>query len=110
MSSKDRPNKMVEEYPGNATLENIAKLAILHDKPAMFDYWNDSIDYKVIIGVREVSNEEGGKSHIQYLVKSEDEYTSPIEKIYKVGDDYIIMTENSIYVVSSRIQKKKITN
>jgi hypothetical protein len=55
----------------------------------------------VLIGVRE----NGEK----LLVKSEDEYTSPIEKIYKVEGEYIIMTENSLYVVSASIQTKRIS-
>ena len=42
------------------------------------------------------------------LVKNSEEYTSHIQKIYKSGDDYIIMTENSIYIVSGDIQKRKI--
>ena len=53
-----------------------------------------------MIGVR-----EGGE---KLLVKSEDEYTSPIAKIYKVGEEYIIGTENSIYVVSVIIDTKHI--
>ena len=95
----------VEELPSAPTLQNIAKLAVIHDKPAMFDYWCDSLDNKVIIGVKETDS-----GRLQYLVKSEDEYTSPVEKIYKVGGEYIIMTENSIYVVSSKISTKRITN
>jgi len=43
------------------------------------------------------------------LVKSEDEYTSPISKIYKVGKEYIIMTENSIYIVDAEIPTKRIS-
>jgi hypothetical protein len=42
------------------------------------------------------------------LVKSNDEFTSLIQKVYKVTDDYIIITENSIYLVSGKIQKRKI--
>ena len=45
----------------------------------------------------------------QLLVKSEDEYTSPISKIYKVDKEYIIITENSIYVVSADIDTKRIS-
>ena len=45
-------------------------------------------DKEVLIGVR-----EGRK-----IVKSEEEYTSPVSKIYKVENEYIIITENSIYV------------
>lgn len=66
----------------------------------MFDYWTDSLDRKVLIGVRD----NGEK----LLVKSEDEYTSPIAKIWKVETEFIIMTENSLYVVSADIPKKRI--
>tara|TARA_Y100001958_G_C20753744_1_gene236946 strand:- start:85 stop:291 length:207 start_codon:yes stop_codon:yes gene_type:complete len=68
----------------------------------MLDYWSDSHDKKVLIGVRE----EGGE---KLLVKSEDEYTSPISKIYKVDTEYIIVTENSLYIVSSNIETKRIS-
>ena len=43
------------------------------------------------------------------LVKSEEEYTSPIGRIFGSGADYIIVTENSIYVVSSDIENKRIS-
>ena len=95
---------LAENYPlpSNATLKNIAKLSIVEDKKVQFDYWVGSCDGSVIIGVRD--NEE------KLLVKSEDEYTSPISRIFQVEDDYIIITENSIYVVSSKVSKKRITD
>ena len=43
------------------------------------------------------------------LVKSEDEYTSPIVKIFKVENEFIVVTENSIYIVSSDINTKRIS-
>ena len=82
-------------------LKSCAKLAVLEDKPIMFDYWTASCDKQVLIGVRE--NEE------KLLVKSEEEYTSPINKIYKVEKEYIIITENSIYVVSADIPTKRVS-
>ena len=78
-----------------------SKLAITDDKPIMLDYWANSQDSKVLIGVRD----NGEK----LLVKSEDEYTSPIEKIYKVEGEYIIVTENSLYIVSASIATKRIS-
>ena len=87
--------------PHNTTLKHVAKLAIVEDKPILLDYWTSSLDKEVIIGVRE--------SEEKLLVKSEDEYTSPISKIYKVEKDYIIVTENSIYVVSAEISTKRIS-
>jgi hypothetical protein len=67
----------------------------------MMDYWTDSQEGKVLIGVR-----DGGE---KLLVKSEDEYTSPISKIYKIEGEYIIVTENSLYIVSADISTRKIT-
>ena len=67
----------------------------------MLDYWAESQDNKVLIGVRE----NGEK----LLVKSEDEYTSPITKIYKIENEYIIVTENSLYIVSASISTKRIS-
>ncbi len=87
--------------PGNLTLQHASKIAIIEDKPIMLDYWSSSLEKTVIIGVRD--NEE------KLLVKSEDEYTSPISKIYQVDKEYLIITENSIYIVSNGISTKKIS-
>ena len=83
-------------------LLHCCKLAIVDDKPIMLDYWADSQDKKVLIGVRD----DGGE---KLLVKSEDEYTSPISKIYKVEEEFIIVTENSLYIVSANIETKRIS-
>ena len=87
--------------PKAVTLQHCAKLGVVEDKPIMFDYWTDSCDKKVLIGVRE--------SGEKLLVKSADEYTSPITKIYKVETEFIIITENSIYVVSADIATKRVS-
>jgi hypothetical protein len=82
---------------------HISKLAILEDKPIMLDYWTNSLQKEVVIGVKKDTNEK-------LLVKNSEEYTSPISKIYKVAGCYIICTENSIYIVSADIQTKIIDN
>jgi hypothetical protein len=87
--------------PSDITLKHAAKLSIVEDKPIMLDYWSVSLDKKALVGVKETGE--------KLLVKSEDEYTSPIAKFYKSGTEYIIITENSIYVVSSDIPTKKIS-
>lgn len=87
--------------PDVTTLQHAFKLALTEDKPIMTDYWAPSLEKAVIIGVKE--NKE------KLLVKSEEEYTSPISKIFKVENAYIIMTENSIYLVSSDISNKRIS-
>lgn len=87
--------------PSDTTLKHAAKLSIVEDKPIMLDYWSVSLDKKALVGVKETGE--------KLLVKSEDEYTSPIAKFYKSGTEYIIITENSIYLVSSDIPTKKIS-
>lgn len=95
-------NNMNYRLPCDATLQNATKLSIVEDKPVMFDYWTDSLDKKALIGVREGSGEK-------LLVKSAEEYTSPISKFYKSLTEYIIITENSIYIVASDIPTRKIS-
>ena len=87
--------------PSHLCMQHVFKLAIVEDKPIMMDYWTDSLDNKALIGIKE--NQE------KLLVKSSDEYTSPIAKFYKSIGEYIIITENSIYIVSSEIPKKRIS-
>ena len=87
--------------PCDLVLKHVTKIAIVNDKPVMFDYWTKSMDKEVLIGVRE--------SGEKLLVKNEEEYTSPIAKIYKVEGDYIIETENSLYLVSADISTKRIS-
>jgi hypothetical protein len=87
--------------PSDTTLQHVSKLAIVEDKPIMLDYWTASVDKKALVGVRE--------SGEKLLVKSAEEYTSPIAKFYKSGTEYIIITENSIYLVSSDIPTRKIS-
>tara|TARA_B100000902_G_scaffold35332_1_gene42446 strand:- start:53 stop:352 length:300 start_codon:yes stop_codon:yes gene_type:complete len=92
-----------QQYPSPSSecLQHACKLAIVDDRPIMMDYWTSSHDNNVLIGVR-----EGGE---KLLVKSEDEYTSPIGKIFKVSNEYIILTENSLYIVSANIATKRIS-
>ena len=100
---KPQPQAQDSNYrlPTDQTLKHASKLGIVEDKPIMLDYWTRSLDKKALIGVKE----NGEK----LLVFSEDEYTSPIAKFYKSGTEYIVITENSIYLVSSDIPTRKIS-
>ena len=100
-SSGGKTGESAYRLPSNVCLQHSCKLAIVQDKPVMMDYWTASLDKSIIIGVRE--------SGEKLLVKSEDEYTSPIAKFYKSGTEYIVITENSIYLVSSDIPTRKIS-
>jgi|TARA_B100001057_G_C22867293_1_gene957113 hypothetical protein len=102
MENTDNTNNESYRLPETKTLLHASKLSIIEDKPIMMDYWTASLQQKAIIGVKE--------SEEKLLVKSEDEYTSPVSKIYKVGTEYIIMTENSIYIVDVAIASRRITS
>ena len=88
-------------FPGTNTLQHAIKICIEEDKPLMLDYWKLSLEKTVLIGVKE----DGEK----LLVKSEDEYTSSIVKIFKVDNDYIVLTENSLYIVDVNCPTKRIS-
>lgn len=94
-------NNLSYRLPSDVTFQHAAKLSIVEDKPIMLDYWTDSVDKKALIGVRD--------SGEKLLVKSAEEYTSPVSKFYKSGSEYIIITENSIYIVASDIPTRKIS-
>ena len=87
--------------PAAQTLVQAAKLAIQLDRAIQLDYYVDTATTKAFLG-------EDDEAKEKMLVKSGDEFTSLIQKIYKVGDDFIILTENSIYIVSGKIQKRRI--
>lgn len=93
--------------PSSSTLTKLAQLSIRDDKPLKFDYWLESSSDGVFIGV----NKKAGSDGEQMLVKTgADEFTSPIQNMYKSGaDELIVVTENSIYVVSSKIKRKAVT-
>lgn len=102
-SQKSDANASASNYrmPSETSLKHATKIAIVDDKPIMMDYWTSSLDKKALVGARE----NGEK----LLVKSEDEYTSTIQKFYKAGTEYIIITENSIYIVDAGIPTRKIS-
>lgn len=91
-----------EFLPQATTLLHAAKLAIKHDRPIQMDYYVDTALGKAFLG-------EDTERKERVLVKSKDEFTSTIAHTYKVGDDFLILTENSIYIVNGKIQKKRIS-
>ena len=98
VKSTSEPNYRL---PSEVTLKHAVKLSIVEDKPIMLDYWTSSLDKKTLIGAKTTGE--------KLLVKSEDEYTSSITKFYKSSEEFIIITENSIYIVSCDIPTRKIT-
>jgi hypothetical protein len=101
VSSSAAPAQQQEILPHATTLLHASRLAIQQDKPIQLDYFVESATNKAFIG-------EDPETKEKMLVKSNEEFTSLIGKIYKVQEDFIIMTENSIYVVSGKVQKRRI--
>ena len=89
------------DIPSPAVLTLAAKVAVQQDKPILLDYYLETATGKACLG-------EDNDTKEKVLVKNVEEYTSLIQKILKAAEDYLIVTENSIYVVSGKIQKKKI--
>jgi hypothetical protein len=92
---------MSATLPPADVLLRAAQIAIDDDRPILLDYWMDSKTKKCSIGV---------KDDIKFLVKSETEYTSPIKSIGKLNGCFVVLTENSIYIVSQEIPVRKIVS
>lgn len=88
-------------FPSTAVLIHATKIAIEQDRPVLFDYYVDTATMKAFI-VEDIESKN------KVLLKSREEYTSYIQRLLKVGDDYLVLTENSIYVVSGKITKKRV--
>ena len=88
-------------FPHAGTLINASKFSIEQDKPILMDYYIPTYNGSAFLGIDQTTNEK-------LLVKSAEEYTSNIQKIFKTYGDYIVITENSIYLVHSNIKKRSI--
>ena len=95
------PASVQVELPNEKVLSHAAKIAMEQDKPILLDYYMDTKLGRAFLG-------EDGETKDKFLVKNPEEFTSPIQKIFKAKDDYIVVTENSIYIVSGQLKKKKI--
>ena len=91
-----------EPLPGAQTLLQASKIAIEQDRAIMLDYYRQTATGTAFLGEDQTDPKD------RILVKSKEEFTSLIKKLYKVGDDFIILTENSLYIVSGKIQKRKV--
>jgi len=78
--------------PTDKTLQQATKLSLKTKKPICFYFYIDSLKGKI-----KIAND--GEDRIIY--KSDDEYTSPILNTYKSDHSYIVVTENTIYILSS---------
>ena len=84
--------------PSTKTLLQATKLSIRLNKPICFYFYTDSLKDNCCIAT-------DGKEKIIY--KNDDEHTSPIVTPYQVDDDFIIITENTIYIISAKTRVEK---
>ena len=87
--------------PNPAVLVQAAKLALAQDNPIRLDYYSETFNRTAFMG-------EDPDTKEKMLVKSTEEFTSLIQKTYKVGEDYIVLTENSIYITHGNMQKRRV--
>ena len=88
------------QVPSLDTLKHAARMAIEQDKPIMLDYYNDTREGRAFIG-------ENPTTKDKVLVRSSEEYTSLIQDpISRVVGDFIVRTENSIYIISGATKKR----
>jgi len=94
-------NASADILPPAQTMMQAAKLAIEQDRAIMLDYYRPSHNGGAFLGVDPNTNE-------RILIKSKDEFTSLVNKLLKTGEDLIVPTENSLYIVSNKIQKRPV--
>lgn len=83
--------------PAQRTILKAAEFCVVQDKDLKFDYYEDSMNGKAYIG-KNISTDE------KNLIKDTDNYTSPITSIFRMNDDYICITSNSVYIVHNKIR------
>lgn len=102
MASASGMNTTTElPIPSEKTLVEAARLAQKLDRPIQLDYYADTVYKRAFIGEDEHTKEK-------MLIKTEDEFTSLIQKLYRSGNDMIVLTENSLYVIAYGVDKKRI--
>jgi hypothetical protein len=91
----------MSHVPSATVMAQAAKIAVEQDRPIYLDYFNDSVEKKCYVGVQ---------GSTKMLVKSATEYTSPIETIMRIKEEnaWLVLTENSLYIVHAEIQAKRI--
>lgn len=92
---------MSSDIPSATVMAQAAKVAMEQDRPIYLDYYKDSLAKTCCIGVQGTT---------KCLVKSDTEYTSPIESIMRIKEEkaYLVITENSLYVVHADVPVKRI--
>ena len=92
MSNTGNQQKKTVGLPCDKTLQQAVKLSIKTSKPICFYFYVDSLKQKITIT-------SDGEDKI--IFKNQDEHTSPILNTYKCGGEFLVVTENTIYIISA---------
>ena len=93
MSATESVAKPRLSIPCSQTLEQASKLSIKLQKAIDFYFYVDSLKGNVCIA----SNDDD-----KIIYKNNEEHTSPIQNTYKVNDEFLVVTENTIYIISAK--------
>lgn len=85
-------------YPSTETYERAFKISIRDNKPIHSYFYIPSLKGKVCI-------KYDGEDKIIWV--DEDEHSSPIVNAYKSGNELIMVTENTIYIISAKTPVNK---
>ena len=92
MSTANNQPKKTVGLPSDKTLQQAVKLSIKTSKPICFYFYVESLKQKISIC-------SDGEDKI--IFKNQEEHTSPILNTYKCGGEFLVVTENTIYVISA---------
>jgi hypothetical protein len=97
MASAESATKPKLSIPSSETLQQACKLSIKLQKAIDFYFYVDSLKGSICIA----TNEDD-----KIIYKNNEEHTSPIQNTYKVNAEYLVVTENTIYVISAKTKIK----
>ena len=80
-------------FPSNDTYDRAFRLSIRDNKPIHSYFYIPSLKNKVCI-------KHDGEDKVIWI--DDEEHSSPIVNAYRSGDELIMVTENSIYIISSK--------
>ncbi len=101
MSANRQPESAKVVYPTASTMDKALKLSLKLTKPIDLYFYLDSLRDRVCIM-------NDGEDMVIY--KNDEELSSPILKTYKSDDQYITVTENSIYLLSANTPIKNLSD
>ena len=106
MSIQAFPEGKTEKEPVTHTINNktviqAERIALEQRKPVNTTFYRESMMGTVFVGET--------KMNTKYLVNETDSGypTNRIEKIYKINEDFIIITTRAVYIVHGTIKKRK---